>query len=66
MCVCRLGANGAGKTTLLKMVSGLEDPSNGCAYINGHNIVDDRRSAQRSMGLCPQFDTLVCACDMKA
>ena len=54
-----LGANGAGKTTLLKMVSGLETPSSGCGLINGYDIVRDRSNAQRSMGLCPQFDTLV-------
>ena len=54
-----LGANGAGKTTLLKMVSGLETPSSGCGLINGYDIVRDRSNAQRSMGLCPQFDTLI-------
>jgi ATP-binding cassette subfamily A (ABC1) protein 3 len=54
-----LGANGAGKTTLLKMVSGQEDPSQGRAMINGFDVVRQRGSAQMSMGLCPQFDTLV-------
>jgi ABC-type multidrug transport system ATPase subunit len=54
-----LGANGAGKTTLLKMVSGQEDPSSGNALINGYDVVHQRSSAQMSMGLCPQFDTLV-------
>jgi ATP-binding cassette subfamily A (ABC1) protein 3 len=54
-----LGANGAGKTTLLKMVSGQEDPSSGRAMINGYDVVRQRGSAQMSMGLCPQFDTLV-------
>jgi ATP-binding cassette, subfamily A (ABC1), member 3 len=54
-----LGANGAGKTTLLKIVSGLELPSTGFAMINGFDVVNSRAAAQRSMGLCPQFDTLI-------
>lgn len=54
-----LGANGAGKTTLLKMVSGLEEPSSGIAMINGYDVVTHTTQAQRSMGLCPQFDTLL-------
>ncbi len=54
-----LGANGAGKTTTLKIVSGLEDPSEGYAYVNGFNAVTSRTKAQRSMGVCPQFDTLI-------
>jgi len=41
------------------MISGLEAPTSGVALINRYNIVSDRSSAQRSMGLCPQFDTLV-------
>ena len=54
-----LGANGAGKTTLLKIVSGLEQPSSGFALINGFDVVQNTSQAQRSMGLCPQFDTLI-------
>lgn len=54
-----LGANGAGKTTLLKMVSGQELPSSGFALINGYDVVTHTSQAQRSMGLCPQFDTLL-------
>lgn len=54
-----LGANGAGKTTLLKMVSGLETPTGGAGVINGFDVVSQTSKAQRSMGLCPQFDTLI-------
>jgi len=54
-----LGANGAGKTTLLKIVSGLEQPTAGFAMINGYDVVSNTSAAQRSMGLCPQFDTLI-------
>ena len=50
---------GAGKTTLLKLVSGQELPTTGVAFINKYNIVTHRSLAQRSMGLCPQFDTLI-------
>ena len=41
------------------MVSGLETPTSGVAYINGYDVVDETSNAQRSMGLCPQFDTLI-------
>jgi ABC-type multidrug transport system ATPase subunit/TM2 domain-containing membrane protein YozV len=41
------------------MVSGQEKPTSGCALINGFDVVTDTSRAQRSMGLCPQFDTLV-------
>lgn len=36
-----------------------EKPSSGFALVNGHDVVTDTVQAQRSMGLCPQFDTLV-------
>jgi ATP-binding cassette subfamily A (ABC1) protein 3 len=41
------------------MVSGLEAPTAGLGLINGYDIVRQRSNAQRSMGLCPQFDTLI-------
>jgi len=58
-CFGLLGANGAGKTTTLKLVSGLEEATSGTALVHGYNIVKYRAAAQRSMGLCPQFDTLI-------
>jgi len=41
------------------MCTGLEDPTSGTAFVNGYDIVRSRSRAQRSMGLCPQFDTLI-------
>ena len=41
------------------MVSGLESPTAGTALINGYDVVNETSNAQRSMGLCPQFDTLI-------
>ena len=54
-----LGANGAGKTTTLKIIAGLEEPTSGYACVDGYNSVTNRTRAQRSMGVCPQFDTLI-------
>ena len=41
------------------MMSGLEGISEGKAYINGIDVSRSRSAAQRSLGLCPQFDTLI-------
>jgi ATP-binding cassette subfamily A (ABC1) protein 3 len=41
------------------MVSGLESPTAGLGLINGFDVVAQTSMAQRSMGLCPQFDTLI-------
>ncbi len=57
-----LGHNGAGKTSLLRMLSCETHPSAGVARIVGHDVVTAQRDAQRSMGLCPQFDYLMPQC----
>ena len=48
-----------GKTTLLKIISGLELPTSGDAFVNGFNTQNETSYAQRSMGLCPQVNTLI-------
>lgn len=34
-----LGPSGCGKTTLLRIIAGFEDPSGGCVYLDGKDIV---------------------------
>ncbi|MFU8793234.1 MAG: amino acid ABC transporter ATP-binding protein [Acholeplasmataceae bacterium] len=36
-----IGVSGSGKSTLLRMLSGLEKPTLGSMYINGHNVADE-------------------------
>jgi heme ABC exporter ATP-binding subunit CcmA len=45
------GANGAGKTSLLRVCAGLLPVARGQAEVLGHDIVADRRSVRRLVGL---------------
>lgn len=49
-----LGQNGAGKSTTMRMMSGVLEPDNGDALINGKSIVTDRRAAQGQIGYLPE------------
>ena len=49
-----LGVNGAGKTTTIKMLTCLTQPSNGNAYIIGHNIFNDSKQIKGLIGVSPQ------------
>ncbi|CAI4229028.1 unnamed protein product [Auanema sp. JU1783] len=53
-----LGHNGAGKSTTFSMLSGVIPPSSGTAYINNLDIRDSLPAVRKSMGLCPQYNTL--------
>ncbi|XP_039149537.1 phospholipid-transporting ATPase ABCA3 isoform X2 [Drosophila simulans] len=53
-----MGHNGAGKTTLISMLAGFISPTSGTALINGFDIRQERRQAQRCIGLCPQQNVL--------
>jgi len=58
-CFALLGVNGAGKTTTFKILSGDYVQTSGKAYINGYEIPADLKEAQRNIGYCPQFDSIL-------
>ena len=49
-----LGHNGAGKTTIMKMLTGYLEPSSGTIRIDGLDLSEHRRSAQRRVGYLPE------------
>lgn len=53
---CIIGHNGAGKTTLINLLTRNIIPSQGSAYIQGIDIINE--SAEEFIGLCPQHDIL--------
>ncbi|MEB3355822.1 MAG: ABC transporter ATP-binding protein [Synechococcales bacterium] len=50
-----IGPNGAGKTTLIRMLAAAEDPTLGEIYINGNQVMRDRRNPtiKRHLGYLP-------------
>jgi ABC-type multidrug transport system ATPase subunit len=55
---CLLGHNGAGKSSTMAMLTGMYEPTNGTALINGYDIRTQMPECRRSLGLCPQVNTL--------
>jgi ABC-2 type transport system ATP-binding protein len=53
-----LGPNGAGKTTTINMLCTLARPSGGGALVAGHDVVSERDSVRRHIGLVFQDPTL--------
>ncbi len=53
-----LGPNGAGKTTTLKMLYGFLTPAAGKVRYAGRDLATDREAIKRTIGVCPQDDTL--------
>jgi ABC-2 type transport system ATP-binding protein len=49
-----LGHNGAGKTTIMKMLTGYLEPSSGSIRIDGLDVGEQRREAQRRIGYLPE------------
>jgi ATP-binding cassette subfamily A (ABC1) protein 3 len=53
-----LGHNGAGKTTTLSMLTGLIEPTEGCAEVFGIDIFNNMNEVRKNLGVCPQHDVL--------
>ena len=53
-----LGPNGAGKSTTIKILCTLADPTSGTARVAGHNVVRQRDTVRRNIGLVFQDTTL--------
>jgi len=52
--VAFLGPNGAGKTTMMRMLTGYLSPSDGRAFIAGHDVRNDRLEAAKHLGYLPE------------
>ena len=49
-----LGPNGAGKTTTMRMLTGYMPPTEGAAYIAGHNTLTESIEARQKLGYMPE------------
>lgn len=53
-----LGPNGAGKSTLMKILTTYLSADEGTAIVNGHNVSDQARAVQQSIGYLPEHNPL--------
>ncbi|MGK5520159.1 ATP-binding cassette domain-containing protein [Micromonospora sp. URMC 107] len=53
-----LGPNGAGKTTTVRILATLTAPDGGTAWVDGHDVVRDRRRVRRAISLAGQHAAL--------
>jgi ABC-2 type transport system ATP-binding protein len=53
-----LGPNGAGKSTTIKILCTLANPTSGTARVAGHDVVKERDTVRRNIGLVFQDTTL--------
>jgi ATP-binding cassette subfamily A (ABC1) protein 3 len=53
-----LGRNGAGKRTTWAILTGLVPPSSGTAFIDGYDILTDKKTVLKRLGFAPQYNVL--------
>ena len=50
-----IGTNGAGKTTSMRILSTLDEPTSGDAYVDGFSVVDDPDRVRTRLGFMPDY-----------
>ncbi|WP_298950245.1 gliding motility-associated ABC transporter ATP-binding subunit GldA [uncultured Nonlabens sp.] len=53
-----LGPNGAGKSTMMRILTTYLNANEGIAIVNGHDVVEEQREVQRSIGYLPENNPL--------
>ena len=53
-----LGPNGAGKSTTINILSGLIEPTDGTAFVDGHDIRRERVEIKKKIGVVPETSNL--------
>ena len=53
-----LGHNGAGKTTTIQTLTGLLEPTQGFAELDGIDILRNQEAFRENLGVCPQHNVL--------
>lgn len=54
-----MGGSGTGKSTLVKVLNGSLKPDAGSIYINGHNLLKEKKEMEGMIGYIPQDDLLI-------
>lgn len=57
-CIALVAHNGAGKSTIVHMITGMQAPSFGDAFVCGRSLTADSELAGAHVGLCPQDNVL--------
>ncbi|AGC77028.1 ABC-2 type transport system ATP-binding protein [Nonlabens dokdonensis] len=53
-----LGPNGAGKSTMMRILTTYLNANEGKATVNGHDVVEEQREVQKSIGYLPENNPL--------